>query len=154
MSLPAEPGRSPIDPTDESFHPERSDPAGAEPGPATNAGAGEEVDALPVLAEQPAFVRPYPRAGSLSREWSAPGAVITAVQAAAVAAGGFAAGAAVVGLVNRRHRNAAGAAKGRRPTRPGRAGRSARAGERGGELVQIIGSRSLLVDVHLLGGRD
>ena len=66
MSLPAEPGRSPIDPTDESLHPERSEPAGAEPGPATNAGAGE----------------------------------------------------------------------------------------RGGELVQIIGSRSLLVDVHLLGGRD
>ena len=153
MSLPAEPGRSRIDPTDESFHPERSDPAGAEPGPATNAGAGEEVDALPVLAEQPAFVRPYPRAGSLSREWSAPGAVITAVQAAAVAAGGFAAGAAVVGLVNRRHRNSSVSAQGRR-TRAGRARRSARPGERGGELVQIIGSRSLLVDVHLLGGRD
>ena len=38
--------------------------------------------------------------------------------------------------------------------RAGRARRPARAGERGGELVQIIGSRSLLVDVHLLGGRD
>jgi hypothetical protein len=153
VSVPAEPGRSPADPTDESFHPERSDPYRAEHGPAAIAGTGEEVDALPVLAEQPAFVRPYPFAGALSRDWRAPGAVITAVQAAAVAAGGFVAGAAVVGLVNRRHRNAA-SATGRRPSRPGRAGRSARAGERGGELVQIIGSRSLLVDVHLLGGRD
>ena len=130
-----------------------SDPSGAEHRPAAIGGEGEEVDALPVLAGQPAFVRPYPFAAAFSRDWRAAGAAIPAVQAAAVAAGGFVAGAAVVGLVNRRHRNAATAA-GRRPSRPGRAGRSARAGERGGELVQIIGSRSLLVDVHLLGGRD
>jgi hypothetical protein len=154
VSVPAEPGRSPIDPTDESSHPERSDPSGAEHGPAAIAGAGEEVDAFPVLAGQPAFVRPYPFAAPLSRDWRAAGAVITAVQAAAVAAGGFVAGAAVVGLVNRRHRNAAASARSRRQSRPSRAGRSARSGERGGELVQIIGSRSLLVDVHLLGGRD
>ena len=69
-------------------------------------------------------------------------------------AGDPAAGVAVVGLVNRRHRNSSVSAKGRRAPRAGRARRSARAGERGGELVQIIGSRSLLVDVHLLGGRD
>jgi hypothetical protein len=151
VSVPAEPGRSPTGPTDESFRPEPSDPSCPEHGRA--AIAGEEVDGLPVLAEQPAFVRPYPFAGAPSRDWRAAGAVITAVQAAAVAAGGFVAGAAVVGLVNRRHRNAAASAKGRRPSRPSRAGRAARAGERG-ELVQIIGSRSLLVDVHLLGGRD
>jgi len=130
-----------------------SDPSGAEHRPATVAGEGEEVDALPVLAGQPAFVRPYPFAGAFSRDWRAAGAVIPAVQAAAVAAGGFVAGAAVVGLVNRRHRNSSVSAQGRR-TRAGRARRSARPGERGGELVQIIGSRSLLVDVHLLGGRD
>jgi hypothetical protein len=29
-----------------------------------------------------------------------------------------------------------------------------RAGACFGELVQIVGSRSLLLDVHLLGGRD
>src|SRR5262249_43897259 len=144
---------SPIDRTDESFAPEASDSAGAEHGPGPIAGEGEEVDALPVLAGQPAFVRPYPFAGALSRDWRAASALIPAVQAAAVAAGGFVAGAGGVGRVNRRHRNAA-SAKGRRASRGGRAGRSARAGERGGELVQIIGSRSLLVDVHLLGGRD
>ena len=107
-----------------------------------------------MLTGQPAFVRSYPFAGAFSRDWRAAGAVIPAVQAAAVAAGGFVAGAAVVGLVNRRHRNSSVSAKGRRASRAGRARRSARAGERGGELVQIIGSRSLLVDVHLLGGRD
>ena len=49
------------------------------------------------------------RAGAFSRDWRAASAVIPAVQAAAVAAGGFVAGAAVVGLVNRLHRNAAAA---------------------------------------------
>jgi hypothetical protein len=153
VSAPADPGRSPIDSADESFAHEASDPSGAEHRPAAIVGEGEEVDALPVLAGQPAFVRPYPFAGAFSRDWRAAGAVIPAVQAAAVAAGGFVAGAAVVGLVNRRHRNSSVSAQGRR-TRAGRARRSARPGERGGELVQIIGSRSLLVDVHLLGGRD
>jgi hypothetical protein len=38
--------------------------------------------------------------------------------------------------------------------RGGRGGHGGRAGDRAGELVQIVGSRSLLVDVHLLGGRD
>jgi hypothetical protein len=32
--------------------------------------------------------------------------------------------------------------------------RDARSGGKAGELLQIVGSRSLLVDVHLLGGRD
>jgi len=154
VSAPAEPGRSPIDSTYEGVAPEASDPSGAERRPAAAAGEGEEIDALPVLAGQPAFARPYPFAGTFSRDWRAAGMMIPAVQAAAVAAGGFVAGAAVVGLVNRRHRSSSVSAKGRRAPRAGRAGRSARAGERGGELVQIIGSRSLLVDVHLLGGRD
>jgi hypothetical protein len=154
VNVPAEPGRSSIDFRDESVAPDARDPSGAERGPAAIAGEGEEVNALPVLAGQPAYVRSYPFAGALSRDWREAGTVIPAVQAAAVAAGGFIAGAAVVGLVNRRHRNASAPAKGRRAPRAGRAGRSARAGERGGELVQIIGSRSLLVDVHLLGGRD
>ena len=154
MSAPAEPGGSPIDSTYEGVAPEASDPSGAERRPAAAAGEGEEIDALPVLAGQPAFARPYPFAGTFSRDWRAAGMMIPAVQAAAVAAGGFVAGAAVVGLVNRRHRSSSVSAKGRRAPRAGRAGRSARAGERGGELVQIIGSRSLLVDVHLLGGRD
>jgi hypothetical protein len=78
--------------------------------------------------------------------------MMPAVQAAAVAAGGFVAGAAVLGLVHRRQRRAA-LAKGRRARRLG-ASRPARGRASGQavELVQIVGSRSLLLDVHLLGG--
>jgi hypothetical protein len=64
------------------------------------------------------------------------------VQTAAVAAGGFVAGAVVVGVLGRRHQRAIAA---RNSQRLGRRKRPAR------ELVEIVGSRSLLVDVHLLG---
>jgi hypothetical protein len=90
----------------------------------------EEVDALPVLA---------PESGSqtLVHRSGAP-----MVQTAAVAAGGFVAGALVVRVLGRRHQRAIAA----RPARQlGRSKRTAR------ELVEIVGSRSLLVDVHLLG---
>jgi hypothetical protein len=114
------------------------------------AGASEEVetvDALPVLAQEASVVGDYPFSGQLSRSSGA----IPAVQAAAVAAGGFVAGAAVVGLVTRRQRRSAALTKGR--AKP-RLGRRRGAGTSAGELVQIVGSRSLLVDVHLLGGRS
>jgi len=75
---------------------------------------------------------------------------VPAVPAAAVAAGGFVAGAAVVSLVHRRRRTAL--AKGGRARRLSRGGRDGRSANRAGELLQIVGSRSLLVDVHLLGG--
>ena len=107
---------------------------------------GEVVDALPVLASEPTVMRAKPVPGALARGG---GAVIPAVQAAAVAAGGFVAGAAVVGLVQRRQRQSASLTKGgRRGRGVGRAGRAAAGG---GELLQIVSSRSLLVDVHLLG---
>jgi hypothetical protein len=106
----------------------------------------EVLDALPVLASEPAIIRARPLTGALARSG---GAVMPAVQAAAVAAGGFVAGAAVVGLVQRRQRHSASISKG---ARRGRAlGRSGRTAAVGGELVQIVSSRSLLVDVHLLG---
>jgi len=105
--------------------------------------SGEVVDALPVLAHE-ASVLDDPFVGELSRSPAA----LPAVQAAAVAAGGFVAGAAVVGLVTRRQRRALGPRKG--PRRLSRRGKSAPGAA---ELVQIVGSRSLLVDVHLLGGR-
>jgi hypothetical protein len=114
-------------------------------------GDTEEVDALPVLAQEPTVVasapRPLPSEGGPGRT------VVPAVQAAAVAAGGFVAGAAVVGLVHRRRRRRVPAlAKGRRAGRRlGRGGRDDRSVSRAGELLQIVGSRSLLVDVHLLG---
>ena len=64
------------------------------------------------------------------------------VQAAAAAAGGFMAGAAVIGLVGRRKRSRA--VRGRR----GRRGSTRLAAEG----LNIVASRSLLLDVHLLGG--
>lgn len=62
-----------------------------------------------------------------------------AVQAVAVAATGFVAGAATVAVV--RHHRAKKAARIQR-----------RAAHR--QLASVIASRSFLVDVHLLGGRD
>ena len=115
--------------------------------PASVAGGDtEEVDAV--------VVAPSPRLPE-RREARA---VVPAVQAAAVAAGSFVAGAAMVGLAHRRQRRRelvrAGARRGL-GRGGGRRGASAGRGSRGmGELVQIVGSRSLLVDVHLLGGRD
>jgi hypothetical protein len=103
----------------------------------------EVIDALPVLAGEPETLRTRPIPAALARSG---GGVIPAVQAAAVAAGGFVAGAAVVGLVQRRQRHSAAIAKGGRRRRG-----AARTASVGGELVQIVSSRSLLVDVHLLG---
>jgi hypothetical protein len=114
-------------------------------------GDTEEIDALPVLAEGETVIEARRTAGQLGDRRSGP-AMIPAVQAAAVAAGGFVAGAAVVGLVHRRQRRAAMLPKGRRATAElARAGRRGRRSTRAVELVQIVGSRSLLVDVHLLG---
>jgi hypothetical protein len=68
-----------------------------------------------------------------------------------VAAGGFVAGAAVIGLVHRRQRRSAALAGGARTGRR-LARRTPARGARAVELLEIVGSRSLLVDVHLLGG--
>jgi hypothetical protein len=80
--------------------------------------------------------------------------VMPAVQAAAMAATSFMAGAAVMGLAHRRQRrrDLVRAGTKRRLGRGAARGGSARGGA--GELLQIMSSRSLLVDVHLLGGRD
>lgn len=73
-----------------------------------------------------------------------------AVQVAAAAAGGFVAGAAMLGLVHRRQRRSALARALRQPRRIAlRGGQGTGAG---GDLLQIVGTRSLLVDVHLLAG--
>jgi hypothetical protein len=106
-------------------------------------------DSLPVLAEEARVVHAEVVSGDLlpARESS----TLPAVQAAAVAAGGFVAGAAVVGLVTRRQRRSQALAQGRQA---GRRLARRRSGSAAGELVQIVGSRSLLLDVHLLGGRD
>jgi hypothetical protein len=83
----------------------------------------EVVDALPVLAE--------------SREVESL-AARPVVQAAAVAATGFVAGAATVAVMRRR-----GARKALRRRRRRRSSRT-------GEVLEIVSSTSFLVDVHLV----
>ena len=118
-------------------------------------GDTEEMDALPVLAEDPMLVRAYRLPSAPATYWKSTTLAIPAVQAAAVAAGGFVAGAAVVGLAQRRHRRPSAQSSSRRAVQGlGRGSREKRGASKAGELVQIVSSRSLLVDVHLLGGRD
>lgn len=111
----------------------------------------EEVLDGVVLAGPPRILPVHAADAPLPLERRGAGNVMPAVQAAAVAAGGFVAGAAVVGLVHRRQRRSGALAKGRRG-RAVRRGKGAAKDGRAGDLLQIVGSRSLLVDVHLLGG--
>jgi hypothetical protein len=83
---------------------------------------GEIVEGLPVVAE-PRVLEPV-RVGQ-----------VPAVQAAALAATGFVAGAATVAVVHRRRTRAL-----RRGRRKGK----------GGVLGEIVSSNSFLVDVHLV----
>ena len=103
-----------------------------------------------MLAEEVTAIAVDSGAGLAARQPVA--GMVPAVQAAAAAAGGFVAGAAVVGLVHRRGRRRALAQAARRGglLRRGRSG--SRAAGAPAELLQIVGSRSLLLDVHLLGG--
>ncbi len=114
-------------------------------GPQAEGGDTEEVDAV--------VVTPTPRALPVRR---AARAVVPAVQAAAVAAG-----------ASSRGGPGGPGAPPPAPPRAGAGGAARRLGRRTGggrgrgranaawaELVKIVGSRSLLVDVHLLGGRD
>lgn len=83
----------------------------------------EVVDAVPVLAE-PRAIEPL--------------AARPAVQAAAVAATSFVAGAATIAVIRRRgHRKALRRARRKRTSRAG-------------EVLEIVSSRSFLVDVHLV----
>jgi hypothetical protein len=112
--------------------------------PSTLPPMSEELDngALPVPVEDGELVSAA-SAGELAQPRRA---TLPAVQAAAAAAGGFVAGAAVVGLVHRRHARALARGRGGRSLR----GRRGAAGV--ADRLQIVGSRSLLLDVHLLGG--
>jgi hypothetical protein len=82
----------------------------------------ETVDGLPVLAEV-RTIEPAP-------------SPLPVVQAAAVAATGFVAGAATLALVKRR--NARKLAR-------------SRSGRRAVQMLPIVGSRTFVVDVHLIG---
>lgn len=82
----------------------------------------ETVDGLPVLAD----VRPIERASP---------AALPAVQAAAAAATGFVAGAATLALVKRHNARKLARSQPRRAL----------------DMLPILGSRTFLVDVHLVG---
>ncbi|MHB8240582.1 MAG: hypothetical protein ACYDHN_01200 [Solirubrobacteraceae bacterium] len=122
-------------------------------GESTGSSAEQEEEVLDgvVLAGPPRILPVHASEAPLTLERRGSGNVLPAVQAAAVAAGGFVAGAAVVGLVHRRQRRSGTLTKGRRGRAVSR-GKGAGKDGRAGELLQIVGSRSLLVDVHLLGG--
>jgi hypothetical protein len=77
---------------------------------AESAEVEEILDAVPVPAEPSRIIRNGYGGGAIERSAAS---VMPAVQAAAVAAGGFVAGAAVVGLVHRRQRRSLRLAKGR-----------------------------------------
>jgi hypothetical protein len=102
----------------------------------------EVLDGLPVLADEPSegmFPAPAPR--------TAIGPLAGSAQTAVAAASGFVAGAAVLGLVHRRKSKRLalrGASSQRRIGRGGKRSKST-------DELAIVGSRSLLVDVHLLG---
>ena len=95
-------------------------------------------DLLPVLAE----VRPLEREDRPGTDLDKPLAASPAVQAAAVAATGFVAGAATVALA-RRH----AARKANPALRRKRRGRKR-------DAIDVVASRSFLVDIHLLSPRD
>ncbi len=90
------------------------------------------VPVVPVVHGQ--IVGPSPRRALIR-------SVAPTAQTAVIAAGGFVAGAAIVGLASRRRSRVAKAlGKGRRRT-----------SDSGREPLQVIATRSLLLDVHLLG---
>lgn len=112
----------------------------------------EEIEQLDGLAEEVRITRLAPAPGSLpaSRRQS----TAIGVRAAAVAAAGsFMAGAAVVGIVSRRQRRSSALVKATRRTRLPAGGPRRRAAGKvpAAERLQIIETRKLLIDVHLLG---
>jgi hypothetical protein len=121
----------------------------------------EVIDGVPVLPEEPAV------AGASTAGASATGAVSGSnrasralavrmpapVQAGVAALGGVLAGAAIVGFVRRRGRRRSGVLTRRSPIRVLRRGSDRDRRGPASELVQVVASRSLLVDVHLLGSR-
>jgi hypothetical protein len=124
-----------------------SEPQHHEPVAAESDDDAEVVDAVavPEPGEVPARAVPVeaPAPAATSARGGARGLVVgtpVAVQAAAVGVTAFAAGAATVAVV--RHRRA-------------RKGGGRRAvGRRGKGRDNVLATRSFLVDVHLLGGRD
>ncbi len=105
----------------------------AEPPDAEVLSEVETIDGVPVLEEAAPSLAPAPlHTGAALSPVASP-----AVQAAAAAATGFVAGAAALALARRR-----GARRLARAT----------VQRRGSDALPIVGTRSFLIDVHLIGG--
>jgi hypothetical protein len=116
----------------------------------------EVIDGVPVLPEEPTLADASAAgavSGSDRRSRALAVRVPAPVQAAVAALGGVLAGAAIVGFVRRRSRRRSGALTRRSPIRVLRRGAERNRRGAASELVQVVASRSLLVDVHLLGSR-
>lgn len=117
----------------------------------------EVIDGVPVLPEEPALVDAStagPVSGLAGRSRALAVRMPAPVQAAVAALGGVLAGAAIVGFVRRRGRRRSSALTRRSPIRVLRRGAERKRRGPASELVQVVASRSLLVDVHLLGSRS
>jgi hypothetical protein len=103
----------------------------------------EVLDGVPVLPGEPSDLSmfPAPSSRALARPLAGP------VQTAAAAAGGFVVGATLLGLAHRRHSKRAALASARSPRRIGRAAKRSKSV---GEVVDVVATRSLLLDIHVL----
>ncbi|MHB8492864.1 MAG: hypothetical protein ACYDA6_11720 [Solirubrobacteraceae bacterium] len=117
-----------------------SEPAGEAASTPIEDGAAEEVDGQVVAIDGPLPWGVRPSTAVARGERTVPAALLPAV-----AAGSFVAGAVVVSYVNRRRTSPKAAGSRRTLLRH----RSASVGVP--ERIQIVGSRSVLLDVHLLG---
>ncbi len=137
-----------------------ADPTPA-PGAVPEAGEdAEAIDALPVLAdESPGRAHPRTSGSSGELEQEARAGVLGRVGGARLpaaptiaAAGGHVVSATLLRLLHRRRRRRALLARRGRAGRSPRGARRGRRGQgtRGIDLLEIVASRSLLVDIHLL----
>ncbi|HTD57310.1 MAG TPA: hypothetical protein VK672_00300 [Solirubrobacteraceae bacterium] len=104
----------------------------------------EVVDAVPVLPGESLHAS-VSQAEVLRRGLARP--LPAPIQTVAAAAGGFVAGAALLGLAHRR-RGKRVALAGQRP--PRRVGRPTKRSKAAGAAMDVVATRSFLVDVHLL----
>lgn len=114
------------------------------------------IDGVPVLPEEPVLAGASTDgtvSGADARSRALAVRMPAPVQAAVAALGGVLAGAAIVGFVRRRGRRRSSALTRRSPIRVLRSGAERNGRGPASELVQVVASRSLLVDVHLLGSR-
>jgi hypothetical protein len=130
-----------------SIEPEPTRPPGGDIAHPARANGAAPAAMLPATAANGQLLRPR-RLPARAPSWLlAPAAPL--VRVAAAAGGGFLAGVALMGFLRRLRRRSALAPARRRRRPPSRA----QAGGSGAEVVRVVGSRSLLVDVHLLGDR-